>query len=276
MTDNIDIMPKPDTQPNSTDPIPRLDDIPQPVIWQPSELDRDESVPAHFHDRAQLLFAASGVMTVTTESGIWVVPPNRAVWIPPGALHAIRANTALSLRNVYIDTAAIEGLSNSLSVVGISSLLRELILEVFTLPPLYDNAGSHGRLVAVLVDRIRQQEVVPLHLPLPTSRPARRIAEGILEDTSNTRSLGAWANAVGSSSRTVARQFPAETGMTFGHWRRRARLLEALRLLADGVSVTTVAMDLGYSTQSAFIAMFKKELGKTPGKYFAGPSMGES
>ncbi|MFJ7111440.1 helix-turn-helix domain-containing protein [Pseudomonas sp. NPDC098740] len=65
------------------------------------------------------------------------------------------------------------------------------------------------------------------------------------------------------SSRTVS-----ETGFTFSQWRRRARLLRALERLAAAVPVTTIALELGYENVSAFIAMFRRTFGVTPGRYF--------
>lgn len=253
-----------------SDPIPEsiLDAIPRTMAWRVSELEPGSTITPHHHRRAQLLYASAGVMTVTTESGVWVVPPHRAVWVPHQREHEVQANTALSLRNLYIDTSKVSGLPNDLCVVAVPRLLRELILEVVTLPVMYDEQGAGNRLVDVILDRIKSLDVIPLHLPLPTSRTTVRVATAITDNPADNRSIDGWASYVGTSGRTLARRFIQETGMSFGQWRQQARLLEAMRLLADGVSVTTVAMDLGYSNQSAFIAMFRKAVGKTPGKYF--------
>lgn len=247
----------------------KLDAIPRTMAWRISELTAGSKIESHQHQRAQLLYACSGVMTVTTESGIWVVPPHRAVWVPPTRCHAVHANTTLSLRNLYINSSKVKGLPNELCVVAVPRLLRELILEVVTLPVFYDERGAEGRLVNVALDRINSLDVVPLHLPLPTSPATVRIATEITHNPADNRSIEEWASQIGTSGRTLARRFIQETGLSFGQWRQQARLLEAMRLLADGVAVTTIAMELGYGNQSAFIAMFRKAVGKTPGKYFA-------
>ncbi len=249
-----------------------LDTIPRAVTWRSSDLTAGHLISPHNHARAQLLYAISGVMTVSTDNGIWVVPPHRAVWVPQGRDHGIRANTALSLRNLYFHPREISNLPDELCVVAVPGLLRELILEMFALPALYDEQGADGRLVQVIIDRIRALDAVPLHLPLPASSAASRVAQAVTNDPADSRSIEDWAVYAGTTGRTLARRFLHETGMSFGQWRQQARLLEAMRLLADGVPVTTVAMDLGYSSQSAFIAMFRKALGKTPGKYFASQS----
>ena len=247
----------------------RLDTVPRILTWRQSERPAGSSVERHQHQRAQLLYASAGVMTVTTENGIWVVPPHRAVWVPPTKDHSVHANTAISLRNLYINSNRVQGLPTELCVVAVPRLLRELILEVVTLPVLYDEQGAEGRLVNVVLDRIKTLDVVPLHLPLPTNSATGQIARSIQENPADNRSIDDWAAQIGTSGRTLARRFIRETGMSFGQWRQQARLLEAMRLLADGVPVTNVAMELGYGNQSAFIAMFKKSVGKTPGKYFA-------
>jgi AraC-like DNA-binding protein len=61
--------------------------------------------------------------------------------------------------------------------------------------------------------------------------------------------------------------------MSFGRWRQQARLLHALRLLAVGESVTAVALEAGYESTSAFISMFKKTFGTTPGRYHVGATI---
>ncbi len=246
-----------------------LDHIPRPLSWRISEIRSGCEIAAHKHRRAQMLYASDGVMTVTTQSGIWVVPPHRAVWVPEGRDHAVYANTTLSLKNLYIDGRRVPDLPNELCVVTVPRLLRELILETVDLPPLYDETGPDGRLVALVLDRIRSLDIIPLHLPLPIGKGIAEIAAAIIEAPDDNRTLNAWAQTSGMSARTLARRFQSQTGMTFGQWRQQARLLEALRRLADGDSVTTIALDLGYESQSAFIAMFKKALGKTPGKYFS-------
>lgn len=246
-----------------------LDKIPRTLVWRLSEMDKGCEIPPHRHRRAQMLYASEGVMTVTTERGVWVVPPNRAVWVPGGRDHAVYANTALSLKNLYIDGRKVGGLPEELCVVAVPRLLRELILEAVTLSPLYDEAGADGRLASVILDRIRSLDVVPLHLPLPAGSGVSDVAAAILAHPEDGHTLETWASEYGMSARTLARRFQSETSMTFGQWRQQARLLEALRRLANGDSVTAVALDLGYESQSAFIAMFRKALGKTPGKYFS-------
>ena len=94
-----------------------------------------------------------------------------------------------------------------------------------------------------------------------------RIATALADDPGDNRPLSDWAAAVGTSERTLARAFTKETGLSFGAWRQRLRLMESLDRLMAGEPVTTVALDLGYATPSAFTAMFRKTLGAPPSVY---------
>ncbi len=155
------------------------------------------------------------------------------------------------------------------SVISVSPLLRALILRAVELPLLYDEAGPDGRIMALILDEIRTLPALPLHLPWPVDQRLARLCAAIRDDPASGRSLGAWALTMGASSRTLARLFRRETGMSFGAWRQQVRLLEALGRLATGQPVTTVALDLGYQSPSAFTSMFRRALGCAPTRYFA-------
>ncbi len=246
-------------------------DVPRAVVCLAQDYPPGHVIAPARHARAQLIYAARGVMTVNAPQGAWVLPPLRAVWVPAGTPHWTRTASALSMRSLYIDPRSAPGLPAACCVVTVAPLLRELIAEAMALAPLYEEAGPAGRLVAVLLDRIRTLPAAPLHLPLPQDPRLARIAAALREDLSDNRTLGAWGRAVGASSRTLARHFLRETGLTFRAWRQQARLLAALERLARGEAVTSVALELGYETPSAFVAMFRRALGTSPGRYFAAP-----
>lgn len=245
-----------------------IDSAPRPVVVRVREFAASHTVCRHSHRRAQLVYASKGVMTVTTDAGVWVVPPQRAVWVPGGTEHAVASQGALVMRNLYVDPDAAGGLPRTCCVVTVTPLMRELLEHAAAIPLLYDEDGPDGRLMAVVLDQIRALPVAPLHLPMPRDRRLRRIADALRDRPEDGRTLEAWAREAGASPRTLARLFRAETAMTFRQWRQQARLLEALRRLARGEPVAGVAFDLGYGSQSAFIAMFRKALGTTPGRYF--------
>lgn len=230
----------------------------------------------HRHTRAQLVYASSGVMTITTPDGSWVVPPNRGLWIPRGVDHHIVMAGPVTMRTLYIAADAAAGLPPACRVVAVSALLRELILRAVELPILYDEAGPSGRLAALIFDELRLLPTVPLHLPNPQDARLMRLCAALRHNPADPRTLAAWGAAVGASARTLARMFVKETGMSFAAWRAQVRLLAALARLAAGEKVTSVALDLGYDSPSAFIAMFRRQLGVTPSRYFAATTSSEA
>ncbi len=245
-----------------------IDGTPRAVVALAADYPADHHIAPHSHPRTQLVHAASGIMTVTAEGGAWVIPRGRAVWVPAAVSHAIHTHGPVAMRTLYIAPDAAPGLPDACRVIAVSALLRELILAAMTMPRLYAEDGPEARLIAVIFDRLRSAEIAPLSLPLPRDTRLRRVTDGLLARPGDGRPLQAWARTAGASPRTLARLFVRETGMTFHVWRQQARLLDALRRLDSGQSVTTVAYDLGYRNPSAFITMFRRALGTTPGRFY--------
>ena len=154
----------------------------------------------------------------------------------------------------------------------VSSLLRELVLTAVTYPEAYLPDGREERLMGVILDQLREQQTAPLALAMPRENRIRKVAEALLADPGDNRGLEQWSEFAGASTRTLARLFQAETGMSFRAWRQQLRLQRALEMLADGHAVTSVALDLGYDSPSAFIAMFRRTLSASPTLYL--PSTG--
>ena len=153
-------------------------------------------------------------------------------------------------------------------VVNVSPLLRELILHACQAAALAKTRPAQAHLIAMILDQLNAAESIALQLPELSDPRLVRVAEAIIDDPGDQRSLTELCRRAGASKRTMERLFCAEAGLTFGKWRQQVRLMHALRLLAEGSKVTQVALEAGYSTASAFIAMFKKSLGKTPSRYF--------
>ena len=225
-------------------------------------------IPTHAHAWAQLIYATSGVMTVQTESGMWVVPSRRAVWIPADAAHAIETTGSVAMRTLYFRPGTVPSQPDCCVVMNVSPLLRELILETVRRGHLYETRSEQSRLASVLVDQLVETPEVPLDLHQLRDPRARNVADRVSERPGDPASLEDLALGSGASPRTLERLFQREVGMTFGRWRQQVRLLRALRLLAEGASVSAAALDVGYDSASAFIAMFKRTLGKTPRRYF--------
>lgn len=225
-------------------------------------------IPLHFHDRDQLVYASRGVMTVRTSDGTWVVPTHRAVWIPATVPHTITMSGTVAMRTLYFKRRSAKTLPRVCRVVHVSALLRELMLHACALGSLNRTIRWHRSLIEVIVQQLETIQVVPLRLPNPSDPRALRIARILLDEPSDRRTLRGLCRAAGTSTRTVERLFQENIGMTFGKWRQQLRLMEAMRLLADGAKVTHAALESGYSTPSAFISMFRKTLGTTPTSYF--------
>ncbi len=225
-------------------------------------------IERHAHDWHQLVYATEGVMTVDTRAGSWVVPPHRAVWIPAGAAHSIRMTGVVRMRTVYFRPGLAHRVPPACCVIHVSPLLRELILETLRLGMLADDVPEHVRLAGVLADQIAHTREAPLRITRPTDARARLVAETAQADLSVTASIAQLARGSGASVRTVERLFVLETGMTFGRWLQHVKALHALERLAAGESVTAAGLAVGYDSTSAFIAMFKRVLGTTPGNYF--------
>ncbi|MFH1806998.1 MAG: helix-turn-helix transcriptional regulator [Pseudomonadota bacterium] len=247
---------------------PRPPQLPRPVYVRMSDVPAGYSIGAHCHDWSQLIYASEGTMTVTTGAGIWIVPPQRAVWVPPGLEHAVAHATFTRARHIYIDRTAPVTLPDRCMVLDVSPLLRELIRAATEIPIEYDEDGAEGRLMQVLLDQLRAPENDNLHLPAPRDPRLSRICQQLQANPADNRTLQDWSKHCGASSRTLARLFLRETGMPFRDWRQKLRLLHALEKLAHNRPVTEIALDLGYGNTSAFIAMFRKAMGTTPGSYF--------
>ncbi len=228
-----------------------------------------EVILPHAHGWDQLVYASAGVMTVRTSAGSWVVPSHRSVWIPADVEHSIVMSGRVSMRTLYFEPGLAK-LERDCRAVNVSPLLRELILHAVAKSPLLLSVPEHERLIGVLLDELVALPTAPLELAMPRDPRALRVATALIADPARPCSLDRLAADAESSLRTIERLFQVETMLTLDQWRRRLRVVEALRLLAAGEQVTTVAMSVGYSTPSAFAAMFRQETGVSPGRYFAG------
>jgi AraC-like DNA-binding protein len=223
-----------------------------------------EVIDRHRHDDHQLIYVSAGVLAIQTERGSWVASPDRAVWIPAGVWHEHRFYGSSSFHTVGFRRSDPVPLGTSPTIVGVSGLLRELLIAC-TEPGI--PADEADRIRAVLHDRLARAQVQPL--VLPTARDARlaRACDLVLDDLSVPRTLDRLARAVGTSERTLSRLFRAEFGTTYPQWRTAVRVFHAMIQLAEGASVTQAAHRCGWATTSAFIDTFVHTMGQTPGAY---------
>ena len=225
-------------------------------------------IEEHFHPEDQLVFASEGVMTVRTEQGIWVVPPLRAVWIPAQTPHSVAMSGPVSMRTLYFAPRRIRPLGAKCFVMNVSPLLRELILHACQFPRLRKNDAIQRRVLEFIVEQLKAANSIPLQLPQPNDSRAMRVAQALMAEPGKQGTPQNLCEDCGASKRTIERLFIAETKMTFRQWRQQLRLLHAMQLLASGEKVTGAALDAGYNSASSFIAMFRRQLGQTPRRYF--------
>ncbi len=239
-----------------------------PVAGKAIDYPSGHRVPPHSHPTAQLIHAVQGVMVVGTEAGQWVVPPTRGLWMPAGETHRLRMVGDVKVRTVYIRPDASQHLPKQCQVVGISPLLRELILAAIAVPQPYAADTRDGRLMDLLLDEVAVLPSLPLRLPQPTDPDLLTICESLAAAPDDGSTLSQWADQLGVDPKTIQRRFARQTGMTFGQWRQQVRLITALEQLAGGAKVVDVAFNLGYNSPSAFATMFKRQFGATPSAYF--------
>lgn len=245
------------------------ENTPRDVIATGNEYPPHYVLPAHSHRRGQLLYASTGVLTTITSEGSWVVPPRRALWIPPGVSHEVHMGGPVSTRSAYVtpDAARAAGLPTRCQVIAVSPLLHELLLEAVDLPAEYELDGRDGRVMALLLDEIRRMQPLPLNTPLPRDKRLAALCRELLDHPSQETKIDDMTRRAGMSRRHFTRTFREETGMSFTAWRQQACLLAALTRLGNGDAITKVAMDLGYGNPSAFTAAFRRVLGVAPSRY---------
>jgi len=245
--------------------------VPRPVGAMAHDLPPAFEIPWHSHPRYQLIFAVRGVMLIDTREATWLVPPQRAVWMPPKTAHRVRTSTAVGMRTLYIRPAAVKRMPKTCEVFEVTPLLRELILRATELPMEYDERGPAGRVMRLLLDELASLPRLPYNLPMPKTAPLAAICARLVETPNEAATLEDLAARHGTTARTLARHFRRQTGMSFAEWRRRARLLRALGWIAESRPIVEVALELGYESPSAFSAMFRRELGVPP-SHFRGPA----
>lgn len=220
----------------------------------------------HEHARGQLFGSLRGLVSVELDEGVWVVPAIHAVWIPPHCRHGGRTHGPFHGWSAYVAEAACESLPRQPCALRTSGLLREAVLRASQWPiGALDEPMKH--VTEVILDEIRTLPVEPLGLPFPQEPRLHRIARALIANPADDRDLERWAAWACVSSRTLSRRFVAETGFHFTAWRQRARLMRSLEMLAAGMPVTAIALDLGYSTASAYIALFRRTFAETPAAY---------
>jgi AraC-like DNA-binding protein len=238
----------------------------RPVRLVARDLQRSELLAAHSHAWGQVTCSLEGVLRVTVGNSTWIVPPQRAIWIPPNATHEVATLEKSRLRALYVHADAAPFRGSECEVLEVSALLRELIVALAQV-----EAGEARELLLaeLLLDELPRLPTLPIRVALPDDKRLKSLCEMLIAEPASAMTLEDWAIQVGASGRTLARLFERELGMGFSQWRQQVRLAHAAPLIARGLPLSHVATELGYASQSAFSAMFKKTFGQSPSEFFA-------
>jgi AraC-like DNA-binding protein/quercetin dioxygenase-like cupin family protein len=257
----------------------------RPLRANLQHLGADTRVVPHRHAWAQLAMSATGVVRLTVDHGTYIVPPTRAVWVPPGVEHAVTVLEDADLLTLYLHqpggrcgprvARARQAEWQQCRVLAVSSLLRALALELDTTrdgtgPPLAATVlQRERRLSALIFDELQRARPVALGVALPGDKRLRALCEAVLDNPTLHTTLDGWARDSGASPRTVSRLFRSELGTSFVQWRQQVLLARAVSLAARKMPMAAIAAELGYASPSAFSAMVRRSVGAPPSRFFA-------
>jgi AraC-like DNA-binding protein len=236
---------------------------PDPIIVRVESLPARSYFVEHSHTWNQLVYAVSGVLTVSAEGRSMAISPEQAVWLPTGIKHTVGSLMGAEFRSLWVAHDACPGIMSEVSVVEVSGLLRALIIEGASLNS-SDDRDYASRIVALMLDQLQRARTTSAVLPWPKHPTLLAFCEALYADPANPRDIDEWGHELGMSSRTLTRRFEQEVGMSLRAWRLRLRLFKSIELLCGDAPITEIALDLGYASASAFIFMFRKEMGYSP------------
>ena len=233
--------------------------VPRDVAVMAKDFAPGSTTGRHRHIRAQLLYATLGLMVAETEDGTWAVPAGYALLIPPDVVHEVAMHGKVAMRTAYLAASAFT-MPLQCHVLPVSILLEAALTALADEPVLYDTKGRGGHLAALVLDEIKRAPITPLALPLPRDARLRRLCQELIDTPGLSLDIDGWADRVGLSRRTLTRRFREETGLSFGLWRRRVRLLSVMVRQAQGDATPRIASAVGYGSSRALRAMMKRTL----------------
>ncbi|RQZ62285.1 helix-turn-helix domain-containing protein [Burkholderia sp. Bp9004] len=244
---------------------------PRPLAVRAQFIPARHYFPEHAHRWNQVVYAISGVLTVIAEGRSFVISSEQAVWLPVGARHSVGSLLGAEFRSLWIAEDMDDGGNVAgPTVFGVSPLLKALVIEAAEISAMPDDDGYVGRVTRLIFDQLHRARPISAALPWPRARALSSICEALYADPADPRGPEEWSSILGMSTRTLARRFATETGMSLRSWRRRMRLFRAIELLGGGLGVTRTAMELGYGSTSAFVYAFRLEMGSSPQVYMRG------
>jgi AraC-like DNA-binding protein/mannose-6-phosphate isomerase-like protein (cupin superfamily) len=239
-------------------------DLDQTVAAMAKSCPAGFQIRPHSHKRDQLLYAVSGTMRIRTASDAWIVPPDRALFLPAGVVHSVSMREPVEMRTLYIARRRGLSLPRAPVVLVVTPLLKALVLALLEEPIAYAPRSRADHIALLILDEITRAKPLEMSIPMPRDARLLRLCEALIGKPELAFTLDGWTEHVGASRRTLARLFRQECGITFTAWRQRVRFHAAIEALSRGATVSEAARQSGYESPSAFTSAFRKSFGFSP------------
>ncbi|MCY1364665.1 HTH-type transcriptional regulator NimR [compost metagenome] len=231
------------------------------------EVDKVTSFSLEKHAWGQFVYSVKGVIELTVSNSCYAAPPDFGIWLPPETEHLAWADNDAAYFLLNIETTLCKSLPTVASIISVGAIAKAILLDLKKRGIQEPKNEEDSRLMQVLIDQLSAGSCIENFLPMSNDPALRKVLEELSKNPGDNRSLLEWSRYVNSTERTLARRCDRDLGMSFIKWKQRLRLSRALAMLSDGLTVQSVAKKLGYSTPSAFIAMFQKAMGATPNAF---------
>ena len=256
-------------------------DLPSPIMFRSAHVPAEGVYPQHQHPWGEFVYSFSGVMEVKLADRHYLAPPQYGVWLPPHVAHVGLNRFEAHHCSVYVASMVCQDLPTTACALSVSPLLRAMLDHLRQQQPA--NAGVHplaseqdSRLLQVVVDLLGQAPCSGSYLPTSDDPALAALLRQLQANPGDNRALPELAKSVHTTERTLMRRCQRDLGMSLSDWRQRLRVIKAMTLLEAGQTVETIALDLGYGSASAFIAMFKRLMGTTPDEFRRGSSAAQA
>lgn len=246
---------------------PFTDAIPAPIYFRSAWVPASSTYPVHSHPWGEFVYSYSGVMDIKMRDQHFLAPPHYGVWLPPEAEHVGRNRYEACHCSLYIARSLCIDLPQQACALTITPLIRALLDDLHAAPPGLPQNPEEQRLLQVLLDKLRQTSRAGSYLPGSDDPILAPVLQWLERNPGETPSLQALATMANTTERTLLRRCQRDLGMPLAQWKQRLTVVRALERLETPMTVEAIALDLGYSSSSAFIGMFRKLMGVTPDEF---------
>lgn len=241
--------------------------LPHPVYIRSEKLESGSAYPRHRHRWGEFVYSFSGVMEVRLEQRSYLAPPHFGIWLPPDTEHIGSNRFESCFCSLYLARELCQRLPQETCTLAVGPVIKAILADLSARRVDYPRTPEDERLMQVLIDQLGLAPRHDSYLPMSADPVLAQVLTALQQEPGDNRSLAHWAQAVHSTERTLSRRCQSDLGMSFSEWRQRLRLVMALPMLDARLPVQSVALELGYSTSSAFIAMFHRMMGMTPEEF---------